>query len=342
MPRSQVVFSGIQPSGALHLGNYIGAIQQWIAQQESAENLHCVVDLHALTVPEQSGGPDLRERSRNTAALFFAAGLDPAKVTVFIQSTVPEHVALAWLLACTTPLMWLEKMSQFKYKSQRRSAESIGTGLLTYPVLQAADIVLYDTNVVPVGEDQLQHIELARDVVRRFNSQFGQTFVEPEAVLPAAGSRVMGFDDPTRKMSKADQAGSQRHSIGLLDDPGTIRKTVMSAVTDSGGSVSFSDGSPGIRNLLVIYKALSGSSEASIESEFGAQPYGFLKQRLAELIIETLSPIRAAYEGYLADPAELDRILGSGTERARARAQPVITRAYEATGLAPWRHPLGS
>lgn len=325
------VFSGIQPTNILHLGNYVGALRQWVEQQHVGENIFCVVDLHALTVPEEIGANTLKEAVRSVAALYFAVGIDPERNTVFVQSHVREHTELTWLLNCVTPLGWLYRMTQFKSKSEGR--ESVGTGLLDYPVLMAADILLYDTTQVPVGDDQVQHIELTRDIATRFNHLFGETFVLPKATLPPYGARVMGFDDPTVKMSKSIAAHRDGHAVNLLDDEARIRKTVMSAVTDSGRELRFEHASPGIRNLLSVYQALTGEGMDEIESKFDGAGYGQLKRSVADVIIETLAPIQARYNDYMSDPAELDRTLERGAERARGVASRTMERVRTAMGV---------
>jgi tryptophanyl-tRNA synthetase len=324
------VFSGAQPTGGLHLGNYLGALARWVEKQHERENIFCIVDLHALTVPENINPRELRERSRSLAALYLAAGIDPDSSIVFVQSHVHEHTELTWLLNCVTPLGWLYRMTQFKSKSD--SAQSVGTGLLDYPVLMAADILLYDTDVVPVGEDQTQHIELTRDIAIRFNHLFGDVFRIPKAEIPAAGARVMGLDNPEVKMSKslAHQGG---HAVELLDSDRVIRKTIMSAVTDSGREVQLEGASPGIRNLLELYSTMRGVELQEAGREFAGKGYGDLKKAVAEAAIDVITPIRTRYLELMADPAALDELLARGAGRARALAAPVLRRAQEAMGV---------
>jgi tryptophanyl-tRNA synthetase len=324
------VFSGAQPTGSLHLGNYLGALVRWVEKQHERDNIFCIVDLHALTVPESINPQELRERSRGLAALYIAAGIDPGSSTVFVQSHVHEHSELTWLLHCVTPLGWLYRMTQFKSKSE--NAQSVGTGLLDYPVLMAADILLYDTDIVPVGEDQTQHIELTRDIAIRFNHLFGETFRIPKAEIPASGARIMGFDDPTVKMSKslAHQGG---HAVHLLDSDKVIRKVIMSAVTDSGREVQPEAASPGIRNLLDLYATLRGTSLEAAGSEFAGQGYGDLKKAVAEAVIETVAPVRERYHELMNDQQALDQVLQSGAERARTIAAPVLKRVKDAMGV---------
>jgi len=321
----------MQPTDALHLGNYLGALRQWVAKQDERDALFCVVDLHALTVPEAVDPAALRHRSRAVAALYFACGLDPERNTVFLQSHVPEHAECSWILTCTTPLGWLYRMTQFKSKSEGR--DSIGTGLLTYPVLQAADILLYDATEVPVGEDQVQHVELTRDIAVRFNRLFGDTFVLPKAVVPAAGARVMGMDDPTMKMSKSVAAERPGHAIGLLDAPNVLKKTIMSAVTDSEREFRPEHASPGVKNLLGILQALSDEPLEAIAARFEGRGYGDLKKEVLAAVLETVNPIRERYEGLMRDPAELDRILASGAQAARERAAATLARVKAAVGV---------
>src|SRR5215813_4035779 len=258
----QRVLSGIQPSGNLTIGNYLGALRQWVAEQDTYECYFCVVDLHAITVPQDP--QQLRAKTREVAALYLASGLDPEKVTIFVQSHVPAHAELAWILTCMAPLGWLNRMTQFKDKAAKQNQESISAGLLNYPSLMAADILLYQANAVPVGDDQRQHLEFTRDLAQRFNHLYGETFVVPEAMIPKEGARIMGFDDPTAKMSKSD--ASDFHAVYLLDNPERVKKVVMRSVTDSYSEIRFSD-SPdraGVQNLLTIYQTLMNLSREAI------------------------------------------------------------------------------
>lgn len=323
------VFSGVQPSGSLHIGNYIGALTQWQAILDTHDCIFCVVDLHALTVPENVDPKVLRAKNRELAALYMACGITPEKATIFVQSEVTAHAELGWILTCTTPLSWLHRMTQFKSKSDAN--ESVGTGLLAYPVLQAADILLYDTDVVPVGDDQVQHIELARSIAQRFNHMFGDTFVVPKHKVREAGARVMGLDDPEKKMSKS--ATGTGHAIYLLDSPKKVKKAIMRAKTDLGCEFRFEEASPGIRNLITLYEVLSGESRDSIASRYEGRGYGYLKKDLVDVVEGALAPIRARYSQYTDDPAELDRILDAGAARARHIADPVLARAKAAAGL---------
>ena len=324
------VFSGIQPSGPLTLGNYLGSLRRWVAEQDAKESFFCVVDMHAITVPQDP--EPLRQRTRDLAALFFAAGLDPHVSTVFIQSHVRAHAECCWVLNCVTPIGWLERMTQYKVKSQEQ--ESVGTGLLDYPVLQAADILLYDTDEVPVGEDQKQHVELSRDIAQRFNRIYGETFVVPKAVLPQVGARVRAFNDPTAKMAKS-QAHIRDHAVRLTDEPDVIRTVIRRAVTDTGREIVFSQ-SPekaGVNNLLEIYELLTGQGQTEIEAHFEGQGYATLKSEVAEVVIDALRPIRQRYLELTDDPAELDRILALGADRARAIAEPKMREVKHRVGF---------
>jgi tryptophanyl-tRNA synthetase len=325
------VFSGMQPTGNLHLGNYLGALRQWVENQDQRDNVFCIVDLHAITLPDSIDPNELRAKTRKVAALYMAAGIDPAKSLLFVQSHLHEHSELTWILNCITPLGWLQRMTQFKSKGKNR--ESVGTGLLDYPVLQAADILLYDTEQVPVGEDQVQHIELTRDIAVRFNHMFGDVFVLPKAVIPKMGARVMGFDDPEVKMSKSIAAERGGHAVQLLDDEKVIRKTVMSAVTDSCRETRFEQASPGVRNLLLLYQTLRAVERDQVEETFAGRGYGDLKKAVFEAIMDTLRPIRQRYEEIMAEPDELERVLREGADRARELARPTLERVKAAVGV---------
>ncbi|MFQ5766615.1 MAG: tryptophan--tRNA ligase [Acidobacteriota bacterium] len=324
------IFSGIQPSGGLHLGNYLGAIQQWVALQETRTSFICIVDLHAITVPQDR--ETLTRRTRELAAVLLAAGIDPARTTLFVQSHVRAHAEASWLLSCVTPLGWLERMVQYKDKAARQ--ESVLTGLLTYPVLQAADILLYDAAEVPVGEDQKQHIELTRDIAQRFNHLHGETFVLPQPLIPRDGARIMALDDPTVKMSKSE--AGQGHAIRLTDSEAAIRNAIKRATTDSGREIRFSDdpSRAGVNNLLTIYQLVSGRSRAQVEEEFrSAAGYRDLKERVADAVVEKLAPVRKAFTRYLGDPDELDRLLAQGAQRAAAVSEPKLSLVKRRLGL---------
>jgi tryptophanyl-tRNA synthetase len=273
------VFSGIQPSGNLHIGNYLGAIKNWVAEQHKYHNVFCIVDLHALTVPQDPA--ELYQKTREVALLYLACGIDLDHCDIFVQSHITAHSELTWLLNCVTPLGWLERMTQYKDKAAKQ--ESVGTGLIDYPVLMAADIILYDTHYVPVGEDQKQHVEFTRDIAQRFNSLYGETFVLPEVLIPKAGARIKGLDDPTAKMSKS--SSTQGHALRLLDPLDVLRKSVMRATTDSLSRIAFDqENQPGVYNLLTIYQALTNKSEEEILAEFEGQGYGNLKKQVAEVV----------------------------------------------------------
>ncbi len=323
------VFSGIQPSGTLHIGNYLGAIRPWVLQQDEKESYFCIVDMHALTVPQDP--VRLQRMTREVSALYVASGIDPQKSTIFVQSHVRAHAECCWILNCVTPLGWLERMTQFKAKS--KTQENVSIGLLDYPVLQAADILLYDTDEVPVGEDQKQHVELTRDIAQRFNRIYGETFVIPKTVIPNSGARIRAFNDPSKKMSKTE-AHIQNHAIRLTDKPDQIRRVIQSAVTDTGREIRFSNSSTkaGINNLLEIYELLTNKSRPEIERHFEEKGYADLKKEVAEVMIETLHPIQKQYTKLIADLSELDRILNSGAERARSIAEPKITKIKHKIG----------
>lgn len=324
------VFSGIQPSGMLHLGNYLGAIQQWVAGQDEKEQFISIVDLHAITVPQDP--ETLRLQTRDLAALLLASGIDPQRTTLFVQSHVRAHAEGAWILNCITPLGWLERMTQYKTKAVRQ--ESVLTGLLIYPVLQAADILLYDADEVPVGEDQKQHVELTRDIAQRFNHLFGETFAVPRVVIRESGARIMALNEPTVKMSKSETV--RGHAIRLIDEPDEIRYAIRRAVTDAGREIIFSEApeKAGVNNLLQIYELLTGKSRPEIEAHFAkARGYGDLKEEVAEVVIEALRPIRERYYELIADPAELDGILAMGAERARVVAEPKIEEVKRKVGF---------
>ncbi len=326
------VFSGIQPTGNIHLGNYLGAVKNWAARQDEKINYFCIVDLHSLTIPQDP--VDLRFQTRSLAAVLIACGIDPNKSTLFIQSHVTAHAEGCWLLNCITPLGWLQRMTQFKDKAAKQ--ESVLTGLLDYPVLMAGDIIFYDADEVPVGEDQKQHVELARDIAQRFNSLYEEEFfVIPEPVIPEVGARVMGLDDPTSKMSKS-LAYVRGHAIRLLDEPKEIERSFKRAVTDSGNEIVFSNApeKAGVNNLLGIYKAVTGKSEAEVLADFAqARGYGDLKKGVAAVTIEMLRPIQERYKALMADPAELDRLLAIGAEHARSVSQPKVDKMKEIMGL---------
>ena len=325
------VFSGIQPTGDVHLGNYLGAIKGWVEHQTEKENFFCVVDLHALTVPQEP--EELRDQTRSLAAILFAAGLDPAKSSLFVQSHVAAHAEACWILNCVTPVGWLERMTQ--YKDKAAGQESVSAGLLDYPVLMAGDILLYDAHEVPVGEDQRQHVEVTRDIAQRFNRLYGETFVVPEAVIPEIGARVMGLNDPTVKMSKTF-ANVRGHAVRVLDDPKEIERSIKRAVTDSGEDIHFSKApeKAGVNNLLGIYKVITGKEESEVVADFAtARGYGDLKATVAEVVIAELNPIRERYQELMKETAELDRLLARGAEQARAVSEPKMEEIKRRIGL---------
>ena len=329
------ILSGMQPtSDSLHLGNYLGALTSWVALQDDYDALYTVVDLHALTV-----GPDpklLRERTRRTAAQYLAAGVDPSRSVLFVQSHVPEHTELAWVLSCHTGFGEASRMTQFKDKSAKQGAEGTTVGLFTYPILMAADILLYDAALVPVGEDQRQHLEITRDLAQRINSRFGKTFVVPEPHIVKATAKIYDLQDPTAKMSKS--ASSANGLIELLDDPKVVAKRIRSAVTDAEREIRFDpEGKPGVSNLLSIYAALSGRPIPAIVADYEGKGYGDLKKDLAEVVVGFLEPFQARVHEYMDTPGLLDDVLAEGAERARAIARPTLARLYDRIGLLPAR-----
>jgi tryptophanyl-tRNA synthetase len=323
------IFSGMQPTGTLHIGNYLGALRNWTEIQYDYEPIFCVVDQHAITLYQDPR--ELREAIERTAALYVAAGIDPQHSAVFVQSQIPAHVELAWIFTCVTPMGWLSRMTQFKAKTQSKKEESIGSGLFCYPVLMAADILLYQAGIVPVGEDQSQHLELTRDIAARFNNLYGDTFVVPETRLPAVGARIMGLDDPTQKMSKSST--NPNHAVSMLEEPKRIQKLFARAVTDSKPGVDLEDPGDGVRNLLNIYQAFSGDTNESIQAEFDGLRYGDLKKRVAEMTIAKLEPIQARYRELMADREELHSILRLSAERIEPIAEETVKLAKERTGL---------
>ena len=308
------VFSGIQPTGKLHIGNYIGALSVWAQEQDNFDGIYCIVDMHAFTIPEKISPSVLNEKIWETAAIYLAAGLDPDKSTIFIQSMVPQHAELAWYLTCATPVGWLERMTQYKTKSTGQDVT--GTGLLTYPVLQAADILLYDTEIVPVGEDQKQHIEITRDIAQRYNNMFGAIFTLPKPLIREVGARIMGLDNAEEKMSKSIGATKAGHAIGVIDSPGEITKALRSAKTDSASTIDVSGASAGVKNLLTIYQALTRCDDQSLKNTFDGKNYGFLKREVTGVVIEGLRPLREEYVRLRADPGYLEAVVNKGAEKA--------------------------
>ncbi len=327
------VLSGVQPSGNLTIGNYVGALRQWARAQYDFESYFCVVDLHAVTIPYEPAA--LRNKTREVAALYWACGIDPTVSTVFVQSHIPAHSELTWLLNCITPLGWLNRMTQFKDKAARQQADSVSTGLLDYPVLMAADILLYQADAVPVGEDQRQHLELTRDIAQRFNYLFGETFTIPEAMIPLAGARIKGLDDPSAKMSKSI-TDSEYHAVYLLDEPAAIKKKIMRAVTDSGREIAFSSApeKAGVNNLLEIYEAFTGQDRPTIEAHFAAaRGYGDLKKAVAEAVVEGLAPIQQRYKELTSDVGMIDAMLAQGAEKAAEVAEATLAAVRERMGF---------
>jgi tryptophanyl-tRNA synthetase len=327
------LFSGMQPSaGSLHIGNYMGALLQWKKLQSEFDAVFSIVDLHAITVAQDPA--ELRENTRRTAAQYIAAGIDPASSTLFVQSHVAAHPQLAWILNTITGFGEAGRMTQFKDKSTRHGAESTTVGLFAYPMLMAADILLYGASVVPVGADQRQHVELTRDLAGRFNSRFGDTFVVPEAVIVKETAKIYDLQDPTSKMSKS--AASTSGVVWMMDDPSVSAKKIRSAVTDDEREVRFDRGEkPGIANLLTIYSVLAGTSIPELEEQYLGRGYGDLKKDLAEVVVETFGPIRARALELLDDPAELDRVLAGNAERAAAIANVTLAKVYDKIGLLP-------
>jgi tryptophanyl-tRNA synthetase len=321
------IFSGVQPSGNLHIGNYLGALKNWVEIQSNYESIFGIVDLHAITVHQDP--VELRSKIRETAALFLAVGIDPKQSTIVVQSSVPEHSELAWMLTCVTPVGWLERMTQYKAKSQAQ--ETIGDGLLQYPVLMAADILIYQAAIVPVGDDQAQHLELTRDIAQRFNSLYGETFVMPATHLPAVGARIMGLDDPDTKMSKS--ATGTGHAVGLLDPIDQVRKKIMRATTDSQPAVSFESLGSGVQNLLNIFQAFSGWSGEKMREHFDGMRYGDLKKQVAEMVAASLEPLQKRYHEIMTEPGYLDRVLREGAERVSPIAKSTVQLVKERMGL---------
>lgn len=326
----KVVFSGVQPSGSLTIGNYIGAIRNWIGLQDEYECYYCVVDQHSITVPQVA--KDLRKNTIDVLALYLASGLDPEKATLFIQSHVPAHAELAWVLNTIAYIGQLNRMTQFKEKS-KRAEENLNAGLFTYPVLMAADILLYNTDLVPVGEDQKQHLELTRDLAERFNSRHGDTFVIPEPLIQEFGARIMSLQNPTSIMSKSDKDPNSH--ILLLDDSDSIRRKVKRAVTDSLGVVSYNDEQPGIKNLLNIYSAFSNESVFEIVDKYSDSNYGKFKEDLTEVVVNGLSPIREKYDYLIKNKDYLEKVYKEGAMKADYQAQKTLRKVYKKVGFIP-------
>jgi tryptophanyl-tRNA synthetase len=321
------IFSGVKPSGPLHLGNYLGALRNWVELQREYESLFCIVNLHAITVPQNP--QELRARTRETARLYLAVGIDPEISTVFIQSDVSAHAELTWLLNCVARMSELERMTQFKDKARKQS-ENVGVGFFDYPVLMAADILLYQTDLVPVGEDQKQHLELTRDLATRFNRDYGDTFRIPEAFIPKVGARIMSLSDPTKKMSKSDEEGDAG-CVMLMDSPDTVLRKFKRAVTDSGTEIRFDDNRPAISNLLSIYQLLTGKKPAEVEAHFSGKGYAVLKQELADATIAFLQPLQERAKAI--DSDKLENILERGAEKATSIAAETLKVAQTNFGI---------
>ena len=326
--KKKTIFSGVQPSGILTIGNYLGAIKNWVGFQDDNDCIFCVVDLHAITVKQVPA--ELRRRTYETLAIYRACGIDPEKSTIFVQSHVPGHAELAWVLGCSTMYGELSRMTQFKDKSQKH-AENVNSGLFTYPVLMAADILLYNTDLVPVGQDQKQHIELARDIANRFNTNYSPTFTVPEGFIPKAGAKIMSLTDPAKKMSKSDE--NVGGFISLLDDRDTVMRKFRRAVTDSETEVRRAEGKDGINNLMTIYSCFTGKSDEEIEAEFKGLGYGDFKEAVGLACADGLEPLQARFNELMADKPYLESIMKSGAERANYMARKTLSKVYRKVGF---------
>ena len=321
------VLSGIQPTGSPHIGNYLGALKNWAKIQYDYDSIYCIVDLHAITVYQEPA--ELRKKIIELAGMLLAIGIDPKNSAIVVQSSVPEHAELAWMLTCVTPVGWLERMTQYKAKSEAQ--ESISDGLLQYPVLMAADILLYQANIVPVGDDQTQHLELARDIAQRFNSLYGDTFQMPATRLPSVGARIMGLDDPEKKMSKSTEG--EGHAISLLDEPSKIRKKIMRATTDSNPAVDFETMGPGVRNLLSVFQAFTEWPYDQVKSHFAGMRYGDLKKQVAEAVVAAIEPMQQRYREITSDPTYVARVLEEGAAKVSPLAKDTVNKVKQAMGL---------
>ena len=322
------VFSGIQPTGNIHIGNYLGAIRHWVAAQVEFENIFSIVDLHAITIPQDP--KVLKTKIREVSTLIFAAGIDPKHSAVFVQSDISAHAEMAWILNCFTPMGWMNSMTQFKEKSEEQKKE-VSVGLFDYPALMAADILLYKTDFVPVGNDQKQHVELTRDVAQRFNSIYGETFKLPEPIINEVGARIMGLDNPMKKMSKSET--QPNHTINLLDSPDDIRLKIMRATTDSDGEIVFDENRKGIYNLLTIFELFTGFKRSDIEARFEGKGYADFKRELAEVIIEKLRPLQSRYHELIIDPIYVDSLLNDGASRVRPIAEKMLNEVKAKVGI---------
>lgn len=330
MQDRKTIFSGIQPSGTLTLGNYLGAIKNWVELQDTYNCYYCVVDLHALTIRQDAA--EFKKRCLDTLAILIAAGLDPQKNIMYFQSHVTAHSELMWILNCFSYLGELSRMTQFKEKSEKH-ADNINAGLYTYPVLMAADILLFSSDLVPVGADQKQHLEITRDIALRFNNIYGDVFTVPEPYIPKAGARIMSLADPESKMSKSDE--NENSYISLLDPPEKIKSKFKKAVTDSEGTIRYSEDKPGVSNLISIYSAITGKTVMDIENEFSGSGYGVLKSRVADVVCAQLEPLQKRYEQIRADKAYLAGVMKSGAERAEANAARMLRKVQKKVGLVP-------
>jgi tryptophanyl-tRNA synthetase len=321
------VLSGIQPTGSPHIGNYLGALKNWAKIQYDYDSIYCIVDLHAITAYQDP--KELRTKIEELAGMLLAIGIDPKHSALVVQSSVPEHAELAWMLTCVTPVGWLERMTQYKAKSE--AAETIGDGLLQYPVLMAADILLYQAAIVPVGEDQKQHLELARDIAQRFNSMYGETFTMPATRLPTVGARIMGLDDPEKKMSKS--TAGIGHAISLLDPPEVIRKKIMRSTTDSNPGVDFENPGAGVRNLLTIFQAFTEWPDAALRQHFSGMRYGDLKKQVAEAVVAALEPVQQRYRQITSEAGYIAGVLDDGARRVSPIAKDTVNTVKRAMGL---------
>jgi len=321
------VFSGIQPTGSPHIGNYLGALKNWARIQYDYESIYCIVDLHAVTLYQDPA--ELRGKIEELAGMLLAIGIDPTHSSLVVQSSIPAHAELAWMLTCVTPVGWLERMTQYKAKAQAQ--ETVGDGLLQYPVLMAADILLYNAAIVPVGDDQAQHLELSRDIAQRFNSIYGETFVMPATHLPTVGARVMGLDEPDKKMSKS--AAGSGHAVSLLDPPDVIRKKILRATTDSKPGVDFDNLGQGVANLLTIFQAFTGWTDDQVRAHFAGMRYGDLKKQVAEAVVAELEPIQKRYRQIMDETGYIARVLEEGAQRIIPIANDTVRKVKKAMGL---------
>lgn len=322
------IFSGIQPTGNIHIGNYLGAIRQWIASQAEFENIFSIVDLHAITIPQDP--KILKTKIREVSALIYAAGIDPKQSAVFVQSDICAHAEMAWILNCFIPMGWMSRMTQFKEKSEEQKKE-VSVGLFDYPALMAADILLYEADFVPVGHDQKQHVELTRDVAKRFNSIYGETFKLPQPIINKSGARIMGLVNPMKKMSKSET--QPNNTINLLDSPDDIHSKIMRATTDSEGEIVFDENRKGIYNLLIIFELFTGFKRNDIEARFYGKSYVYFKRELAEVIIEGLRPLQSRYHKLIKDPGYIDSLLSEGASRVRPIAEKTLNKVKAKVGI---------